>query len=431
MNAQEEKTGRTRRRNHEGTFRQLPSGRFEGAKWVAELRRSISVTGDTEAKARKALNEKVELIRSRQLPARTATVTFYDYARKIVGERDVSERTRDKYSFELERYTKPLHRVRLGDLQPPALRALYAGLRRQGLSSSVQLHVHSLVHLVLETARTDRLIAFNPAAEKGIRPRPARGSRTAQSGKAMTRSEAGQLLRHAPHVLHGEIVAFLLLTGMRRGEALALCWNRVDLTTGVVQIRRTLSLSGSRVYEGPCKTEQSLRDVPLSPEGVELLRYAQGVNRERHAALYPDSPASPYVFPTVSGTAHRPDNIRRILHQIYDHIDAEAAQLEGAQTQAEGREAQHPPRVRRLPLHALRHTFVSIMLARGHTVEQVAYWIGDDPTTVLKVYSHLYVEDRAMPSMGMGQFNAAEDWRAGRADDGDLGSEHRTPLNSG
>lgn len=220
---------RPKRKNHEGTFRQLPSGRYEGAKWVKEIGRTVSVTADTEAKARKALNEKVALVSNHQLPARRAKVTFLEYAEGVIAERTkIGQRTRDKYTGDLKLYLKPLHHLRLDDIKPHTLRKLYAGLRAKGLSDTICIHAHVLIRLVLERARTDKIIAMNPADEKDVRPGRERGSRSERAARSFTPAEAARLLEFAPKVLHGEVVAFLLLTGMRRGEAMALRWENVD-----------------------------------------------------------------------------------------------------------------------------------------------------------------------------------------------------------
>ena len=51
---------------------------------------------------------------------------------------------------------------------------------------------------------------------------------------------AGHSQRHAAWTL-------LAMTGMRRGEALALRWRDVDLDAATVSVRRSAGLSGSRV----------------------------------------------------------------------------------------------------------------------------------------------------------------------------------------
>jgi len=63
------------------------------------------------------------------------------------------------------------------------------------------------------------------------------------------------------------LVWLLVLTGLRIGELLALRWQDVDLQAGYLCVRRTL-------YEGHFdepKTRSSIRTVPLSAKGVEIL----------------------------------------------------------------------------------------------------------------------------------------------------------------
>jgi integrase len=45
-----------------------------------------------------------------------------------------------------------------------------------------------------------------------------------------------------------------------------------------------------------------------------------------------------------------------------------------------------------MTFHELRHTFVSLCLAAGRDVWEVAHWMGDDPEMVKQVYGH-YIPD--------------------------------------
>jgi integrase len=83
-------------------------------------------------------------------------------------------------------------------------------------------------------------------------------------------------------------VHFLFWTGMRHGEAAALRWSDVDLRRGIVSITK----SRDEREENDPKTPGSLRDIPLLPWVVEMLKK---ISRPLH------SDGSEYVFTTPEG----------------------------------------------------------------------------------------------------------------------------------
>jgi integrase len=63
-------------------------------------------------------------------------------------------------------------------------------------------------------------------------------------------------------------------TGLRKGEALALRWDRVDLDAGTLRVTATVGrVNHALTITGP-KTARSRRTVPLSPGVVAMLRTA-------------------------------------------------------------------------------------------------------------------------------------------------------------
>lgn len=392
--------GEGQRRGHgEGSFRLTPNGKWEGAQWVKEVGKRVYATGDTEKQARAKLALRVREVQAGRAPARLSTYTFGEYAEKVIRERPgVGERTRDKYRGDLRLYLAPLIGERLSNITPALLRTTYAGLRKRELSDAVQGHAHTLARLVLETARHDTLIGKNPADVPGVRPKPERGNETSEI-HAYDRDQSRRILEAARDVTHGELVAFLLLTGMRRGEAVGLKWEAVNLAKKTATVRETRSVSLT-VYEGTPKTKQSRRDVPLTAEAVALLTHIQAVNDERRAAFYPDAPPSAYVFPTLRGTPQRPENVRRPFRFVLDLADKRERQRV---SQAGGNPDAVPP-LPRFRVHDLRHTFVSLAAASGVRLEVIARMIGDSTETVMRVYLHIFSRDLTPPDLGIGGY---------------------------
>jgi integrase len=115
------------------------------------------------------------------------------------------------------------------------------------------------------------------------------------------RLEGVALLSAGESTRYGSLFAFLVNTGLRRGEALALSWADVDLKAGLLRVRGTLArVDGDLVVTDP-KTAKSRRSVPLSPDALDLLRrikVAQTAERLRAGSQWRQSG---YVFTTSSG----------------------------------------------------------------------------------------------------------------------------------
>lgn len=73
-----------------------------------------------------------------------------------------------------------------------------------------------------------------------------------------------------------------------------------------------------------------------------------------------------WVFTNVNGDLLDPDNWRR-------RVFSKALKKAG---------------VRRIRIHDLRHTYATLRLSKGDNIIDVANQLGDDVTTVLKVYAH-------------------------------------------
>ena len=68
------------------------------------------------------------------------------------------------------------------------------------------------------------------------------------------------------------IIRFLLLTGMRSGEAFGLCWEDIDFDRGVIYVRRSLTNVASNHTLASPKTKTSVRQLAMSREVRALLQ---------------------------------------------------------------------------------------------------------------------------------------------------------------
>jgi len=115
------------------------------------------------------------------------------------------------------------------------------------------------------------------------------------AARSATAQEATQLLGEAwldPD--WGALVWLTMTTGARRGELCALRWKHVDLSTGLLTLRRAIAQDGVEVEENT-KTHQR-RHVTLDPETVAVLTEHRERCTERAAALSVALEQDAFVF---------------------------------------------------------------------------------------------------------------------------------------
>lgn len=367
----------------------LPSGRWRWRVWAKVGGKSTRLTGteDTEKQAR-AAGQKARVDAEGGKVAVNRTMTLGTYVQEWVTALDgISSSTRMKYADLIRLHIVPgIGSLRLAEVTPAALRQFYGKLRGPdegagGLGYSSRRQIHNVIHGALGQAAADGHIPGNPAGVKGVRP--VQAAREVERVRAFTPLEAARFLKvaDAEGERPGQVLAFLLMTGMRRGEALGLRWAAVSLggrvPTARVDVQRTVS--GAKIIEGPPKTRHGRRTVPLTPEAAALLERVRARTAEEHAALYPDGPASAYVFPSLTGGGYDPSNFTRVMQRV---------------CKAAG--------VPVLAVHDLRHTYASLMSLQGMRVEVLSRHLGhSDPAFTLRQYRHLYPEELAPMSLSL------------------------------
>ncbi len=93
----------------------------------------------------------------------------------------------------------------------------------------------------------------------------------------------------------GMLVWLAMTTGARRGELCALRWDRIDFSTGVVDIRASIGHIKTRVWEKDTKTHQRRRIVPDAQTLALLRAYLRHV-AGRAAALDVELRTDAFVF---------------------------------------------------------------------------------------------------------------------------------------
>ena len=74
------------------------------------------------------------------------------------------------------------------------------------------------------------------------------------------------------------MLSLLIFTGIRRGEALALCWQNIDWAKRLIHIEKSVTFLNNQPVLGETKSKAGLRIVPLDDELAKVLRPHRQLN---------------------------------------------------------------------------------------------------------------------------------------------------------
>lgn len=272
----------------------------------------------------------------------------------------------------------------LASLTSVRIRALYRELETsgradhregEGLSARTVRYVAQILHAALEEAVDSGQLQRNPADPKRAKP-PSSRQATAPEMHPWTAAQLAAFLGWAAgnSQLHAAWHV-LAMTGMRRGELLALRWRDIDLDAGAVSIRRSVGVvrvhgEGASLVEGPTKTAKP-RVIDLDDDTAAVLR---AWRLERAGMALQLGRDNAIVFGDPEGSHLHPERFSRQFARDL----ARCAKALGDQA---------PPAIR---LHDLRHTHATVLLADRENIKVVSERLGHANTTVtLSVYAHV------------------------------------------
>ncbi len=174
------------------------------------------------------------------------------------------------------------------------------------------------------------------------------------------------LIQHAKEP-YKTIFLIAVLTGMRRGEILALQWGDIDWNSNTIFVRRSLywrtwqeNKEGNARWQfiSP-KSKRSIRSIVMSPRLKEAL--------EVHHIMAPVS-AHDLVFCNSEGNPMDPDNmVKREFHTALTFAG-----------------------LRRVRFHDLRHTYTTLLISQGENVKFIQSQLGHSSIqTTMDRYGHL------------------------------------------
>ncbi len=187
--------------------------------------------------------------------------------------------------------------------------------------------------------------------------------------------------------------------GLRKGEALGLSWDNLNLEKGILKVRSTRGLDDGKVFEDKPKTPKSNRDIRMPPSLVSLLKVhleQQKRDKENAGIAWQNSGA---VFASQVGAWIHPSQFHHALASVLkwsspDDLEKRmrvvrkfGRKAEQARLEAVIRSGETLPRLRP---HDLRHTYATLALRKGVPVEVVSKTLGHAKISItLDTYRHV------------------------------------------
>jgi integrase len=174
------------------------------------------------------------------------------------------------------------------------------------------------------------------------------------------------------------LIATALGTACRQGELLAAAWDDIDLKTGTLSVRRSLSQTKAGFVVKEPKTRNSRRTIALP-------RFTVSALTAHKAEMMKAGLLSAPVFCARNGNYLNKNNCLRAFRAVVARANRANADVEG-----------YRPIPAEIRFHDMRHTVASLLFSKGHSLVAVSRRLGHaKPSITLNVYGHCMPTDDA------------------------------------
>ncbi|MGQ9537769.1 MAG: tyrosine-type recombinase/integrase [Actinomycetota bacterium] len=326
--------------------------------------------GPREADARR-LKAKIEKAIYEGTYQEKENITFSELADKWLATKEgaVRPKTMATYKAHVNRLKGHFGDIRVRSIGPEEAERFAASLMKAELKPATVARSLAILKAIMEAGVRWGYMAANPAAHIK-RPRIPKAEVDYLEPEEVRRllRAAAELDKRWSNTGHNRryltcrktLLMFAILTGCRQSEILGLRWGDVDLEERKVYIRQVLQ--GGKFY--PPKSEAGRRVIDIPPILAEELK----AHRLRQAVELPGNPHD-LVFTSEAGT---PLCSRNVTQRILEP----ALRFAG---------------LRKVGFHALRHTYVSMLIAQGENVKTIQALVGHASAAMTwDVYGHLF-----------------------------------------
>ena len=257
---------------------------------------------------------------------------------------------------------------KLIDIERREIVKLQNELAKNQKPSSVNAIIVQLKAILNDAVRDD-IIPRSPAA--GIKLLKDVDKPAAETyHRALTEEEQKLFMQEARKEWLYELLALLLCTGMRVGEATALTWQDIDYKCNVIHVTKTISRTAEGTYTvGTPKSKTGVRDIPLN-DGIKAVLKSQ---KEKQNMIHGNViKLTQPVFENLYGGMVYNASVNKAITETLKRINKEKIIIE------------------HFSAHALRDTFATRYIEQGGSPQVLKTILGHSSLAMtMDLYSHV------------------------------------------
>lgn len=281
--------------------------------------------------------------------------------------------TYESYELIIKKHIIPYFKneVLLQKLQPSDLQKYYNYLLENGradgkggLSANTVHKHHANIHKALDYALKMQLVVRNVADAV---PLP---QKQKYIGNYYTGEQIKILIEVVKNTPIETPVIITITLGLRRGEALGLKWNNINLNEGILRISESRVRFGKGAITKKPKNESSIRTMPIPEFLIKYLKQLNVRQKENKLMCGKDYKDNGYVCCHFDGS---PLDLSYISHKFREILEINSLPL--------------------IRFHDLRHSNASYLLKQGVSMKEIQVWLGHKQlSTTSDIYSHVDME---------------------------------------
>ena len=316
----------------------------------------ISVTRSTKAEVLEEMRRiKIE---HEKCPDIDRYITFAEFAeiwyKDIEGQ--VEESTYRSYYYTLQKLKDAFGNICLYDLKPIHINRFFQSILRVYSESYIR-KLRTMLIQICDYAEDNGMTVRN-AARHSMKLKKLPGNKKSKKD-SFTDQEIEILKKTLPNNLLGNSILLQIGSGLRTQELLALKKDDIASDGSTIKVSQAIKTVDGKAKLGPPKNESSYRTIPI-PEDYR-----------KYAAYLRENGAEPFIWsPSIIRPLCRVHTYRNRYKKALEKISG----------------------VRMLLPHCCRHTYVTLLQARGVPMETIARLTGHASIKTTNIYLHTSLE---------------------------------------